>query len=430
MVQKPKVTVVGSFNTDLVVRTPRMPVTGETILGGPYRTGPGGKGANQAVAAARLGADVAMIVCLGQDDFGDRAEENLRREGVHTEAIRRTADSHTGVAFIIVDDAGDNTIVVALGTNELLSPADVDAASDTIAQADILLLDLEVPMATVERAAALGRDLGIRVVLNPAPGQALSAELLRCVDVLTPNETEAEIITGLPIGSLEEARLAGEQLLARGVGIVIITLGALGALIVSHEGTQHIPGWKVQVVDTTGAGDAFNGALAVSLAEGLSLPDAVSFANAAAALQVTKIGTAPAMPTLAEVEAFMQAAPAHHALEVHLGGTELFHSDGKWLHPLLDLERFLEAHDYDPAALTLRDKIIGRAAALLIVRLGIRHVHAGMLSELGAEVLRHFGVAFDYENLVPRIACETEVLLKNELDPEKAHALIHARAGR
>lgn len=308
MTKPPKVTVVGSFNTDLVVRTPRMPVKGETILGGPYLTGPGGKGANQAVAAARLGAEVAMVVRLGQDDFGDRAEENLRREGIRTDYVLRTAESHTGVAFIIVDEAGENMIVVAPGVNELLTPADVDAAREAIANADILLLELEAPMETVEHAVAVAHELGVKVVLNPAPGQPLSAELLRRVDVLTPNETETQLITGLPVHTVEEARLAGEHLLAQGVGVVVITLGARGALIVTCEGAQHIRGRQVQVVDTTGAGDAFNGALAVALAEGRAMPDAVAFANAAAALQVTRMGTAPAMPHRAEVEAFMEAA--------------------------------------------------------------------------------------------------------------------------
>lgn len=430
MITKPKVTVIGSFNTDLVVRAPHMPVKGETLLGGPYFTGPGGKGANQAVAAARLGADVTLVVRLGQDDFGDRAEENLRRESIRTDYVLRTDASHTGVAFIIVDEAGENMIVVAPGVNELLTPADVDSAREAIAQADMLLLELEAPLETVAHAVALAHELGVKVVLNPAPGQPLSAELLRRVDVLTPNETEAQIITGLPVHTLEEAQRAGEHLLAQGVGVVVITLGARGALIVAREGTQHLPGRRVQVVDTTGAGDAFNGALAVALAEGRALPDAVAFANAAAALQVTRMGTAPAMPYRSEVEALLEEALTHHALEVHAGETLIFYSDGKWLHPLLELECFLTENDYDPATLTVRDKIIGRAAALLLVRLGIRTVHAGMLSELGQEVLRHFDVAFDYEALVPRVACQTEILLGSELDPDKAHALILERAAR
>ncbi|MBN1922153.1 MAG: ribokinase [Anaerolineae bacterium] len=435
MIQKPKVTVVGSFNTDLVVRTPRMPVKGETILGGPYLTGPGGKGANQAVAAARLGAQVAMVARLGKDDFGDRAEENLRREGIQTDTVLRTEKTHTGVAVILVDEAGDNMIVVAPGANEALSPADVDAAREAIAQADILLLDLEVPMESVEHAAALAQELNIQVILNPAPGQPLSAELLRRIDVLTPNETEAQIITGLPVSNLEEAHTAGSYLLAQGVGAVVITLGALGALSITPQGAQHIPGWQVQVVDTTGAGDAFNGALAVALAEECPLPQAVTFANAAAALQVTRMGTAPAMPLRTEVETLLQARPVHHALEVMQDEKLIFYSDGKWLHPLLDLEHFLAERSaacmpYDPGSLTLRDKIIGRAAALLIVRLGLRRVHAGILSELGAEVLQHYEVNFDYEHLVPRIACQTEVLLDGEFDPDKAHALILERARR
>ncbi|MBN1261591.1 MAG: ribokinase [Anaerolineae bacterium] len=307
MTQRPKITVVGSFNTDLVVRTPRMPIKGETILGGPYHTGPGGKGANQAVAAARLDAAVTMVVKLGLDDLGDKAEANLRNEGIDPGYILRTDASHTGVAFIIVDDEGENMIVVAAGVNELLTPEDVDAAREAIESADILLVELESPMETVERAVHIAHEAGVTVLLNPAPGQPLSDALLKQVDVLTPNETEAEIITGRRITNLAEAEDAARKLLATGVGVVIITLGANGALIVDHEQVQHVPGQKVDVVDTTGAGDAFNGALAVALAEGMPLGTAVAFANAAAALQVTKVGTAPAMPYRHEVAALLGA---------------------------------------------------------------------------------------------------------------------------
>ena len=307
MNRRPTVTVVGSFNTDLVVHTPRMPVKGETILGGPYHTGPGGKGANQAVAAARLNADVAMVVKLGQDDLGDQAEANLRNEGINPDYVLRTDASHTGVAFIIVDEDGENMIVVAPGVNTRLTPEDVDAARDAIVDADILLVELESPMETVERAIRVAHEAGVRVLLNPAPGQPLDAAMLAMVDVLTPNETEAEIITGRSVRSTNEAEAAAHQLLDTGVGVAIITLGANGALIVTEEGAQHVPGQKVDVVDTTGAGDAFNGALAVALAEGQPLVDAVAFANVAAALQVTKLGTAPAMPYRDDVEAVLEA---------------------------------------------------------------------------------------------------------------------------
>ena len=255
-----------------------MPVKGETILGGPFITGPGGKGANQAVAAARLDADVTMLVKLGQDAFGDQAAANLVKEGVRPDFILRDPTTHTGVAFIIVDDDGENMIVVALGTNDLLSPADVDAARDAILGADVALFQLESPMETVEYAIRLAREAGTTVLLNPAPGQALSDELLSMVDIFTPNQTELQIVTrgdltGFQnLSGLDEVEAAARDLLARGVGIVVVTLGADGALIVTPDSAQHVPGYKVDVVDTTGAGDAFNGALAVAMAEGKALP--------------------------------------------------------------------------------------------------------------------------------------------------------------
>ena len=305
MSKRPKITVVGSFNNDLVVMTPRMPIKGETVIGGPFVTGPGGKGANQAGAAARLGAYVTMAVKVGTDSFGDQAQANLIKEGIRPDFVFRTEEAHTGVALIFVDEAGENMIVVASGANKLLMPADADRAREAIVEADVLLVQLEVPLETVERAIYLAHEADVKVLLNPAPGQPLSAELLSLVDVLTPNETEAEIIAGSPVRNPQEAETAAQQLLASGVGAVVITLGAQGALIVTATGTQYVPGQSVEVVDTTGAGDAFNGALAVALAEGKALSEAVAFANAAAALQVTKVGAAPAMPYRDEVEALL-----------------------------------------------------------------------------------------------------------------------------
>ena len=305
MKDRGRITVVGSFNTDLLVRTPRIPVGGETILGRDYRTGPGGKGANQAVAAARLGAEVTMVVKLGADDLGDRAEENLRREGVSPDFILRTTETHTGVAFIVLDDAGENMIVVAPGANAALTPDDVEAAREAIVGAEVLLVQLESPLDTVDRALVLARAAGVLTILNPAPGAKLGSDLLRKVDLLTPNETEAELISGRRVTTLDEAEAAARELLAMGVGGVVVTLGARGALIVRGEQVAHVPGRVVDVVDTTGAGDAFNGALAVALAEGRALVEAVAFANAAAALQVTRLGTAPAMPYRKEVEALL-----------------------------------------------------------------------------------------------------------------------------
>ncbi len=305
MADRPKVTVVGSFNTDLVSRTPRMPVPGETILGGPFHMGPGGKGANQAVAAARLGADTTMVVKLGKDTFGDLAEANLFKEGVRSDFVLRTDESHTGAALIMLDAAGENMIVVAAGANNLLTPADVKAASIAITGADVLLVQLEIPLETVAEAIRIGHRAGVSVLLNPAPGRELDAGLLSMCDVVTPNETETQIITGHPVHNVSEAEEAAKQLLAEGVRAVVVTLGDKGALVVTPGRTEHVPGHKVEVVDTTGAGDAFSGALAVALAEGMELVSAVGFANAAAALQVTKIGTAPAMPYRREVDALL-----------------------------------------------------------------------------------------------------------------------------
>ena len=300
-----KITVVGSANIDLVVRTPRMPVKGETILGGPFFSGPGGKGANQAVGAARLGGDVTMVARLGQDQFGDTAAGNFQQEGIHLDFVFRSADAHTGIASILVDSAGENMIVVASGANAELSPADVEASVDAIMAADVMLVQLESPMATVQRAVEIAHRAGVTVLLNPAPGRPLADALLRQVDVLTPNQTEAQTITGLAAGTPAEAEIAARALLKKGVGIVIITLGAAGALVVTVAGAEHVAGFTVDAVDTTGAGDAFNGALAVALSERQPLVQAVTFANAVAALQVTRMGAAAAMPRRSEVESFL-----------------------------------------------------------------------------------------------------------------------------
>jgi ribokinase len=304
---KPKITILGSYNTDLVVRTPRMPVPGETILGGPYFTGPGGKGGNQAVAAARLGGDTTLVVKIGRDYYGDQAVQNLAKEGIDTRAVIRSDTSHTGTAFIIVDQCGENMIVVASGTNMQFTPGDIDGVREAILQAGMLVLQLEIPIETVAYAASLAHAAGIPVLLNPAPAQPLKDGLLKIVDYLTPNETEIQQITGLPVRDIREASQAATALLSRGVKNVVVTLGEKGALIVSRQGDLHIPGRKVDALDTTGAGDAFNGALAVALAEGRSLPEAVAFANAAAALQVTRLGAAPAMPYRDEVEKLLAA---------------------------------------------------------------------------------------------------------------------------
>lgn len=292
---------------DLMARTPRLPIPGETMMGGPFKMGPGGKGANQAVAAARLGADVTMVVSLGTDYFGEMALANLAAEGIDTRFVRRVSETHTGAALITVDDVkGENMIVVAPGSNSLLLPEDLAPAEAAIASSDYLLLQLEIPLETVTAALELAAKHSVPAILNPAPARSLPDGLLSMVGLATPNETEAQLLTGVAVTDIPSARAAGERLLEHGVQAALVTLGANGALAVTRDGSTHLPGFRVNVVDSTGAGDAFNGALAVGLAEGRTLAEAIAFANAAAALSVTKIGTAPAMPLRAEVAAFLK----------------------------------------------------------------------------------------------------------------------------
>lgn len=303
MRRQPRITVVGSFMMDLMSRTPRLPVAGETVMGGPFQMGPGGKGSNQAVAAARLGAEVCMVVSLGKDYFGDVAYNNLVREGVRVECVKRVDNVCTGAALIMVDEEkGENMIVVAPGSNNELGPEDVDRAKELVLGSEYMLVQLEIPLYTVEYAIELAHDNNVGVILNPAPGRHLPDEVLSKVDVLTPNETEASAITGQSVVDARTAEKAARELLARGCRNAVITLGAAGALVANRDGVHLVPSFNVKTVDTTGAGDAFNGALAVALAEGQPLLNAVRFANAAGALCVTKLGTAPAMPSRPEVE--------------------------------------------------------------------------------------------------------------------------------
>jgi len=301
------VLVVGSFNTDLMMRTSKLPEAGETVFGSVFLVGPGGKGANQAIAAARLGAKVRFVGCLGTDTFGDLAQSILADEGVDTAFIKRSADSHTGAAMILVNElTGENWITVVPGANLQLRPDTVDAALENYAEPDVLLLQLEIPLPTVERVASIAHDKGVRIILNPAPAQELPEGLLSSIDVLTPNERELEELTGLRVDSLSGIETAAKTLVPPVSGAVVVTLGANGVLRVSSEGTRHFPGREVEAVDTTGAGDSFNGALAAAIAAGSDLDGAISFANAAAALSVTRVGTALAMPTLSEVRALLQ----------------------------------------------------------------------------------------------------------------------------
>lgn len=303
---KPKIVVVGSSNMDLVVKSPRIPAVGETVLGEDFIMTPGGKGANQAVAAAKLGAEVYLVARLGQDVFAQQSLSNFEKEGVHTEYIVRTAEAPSGVALITVDRAGDNVIVVAPGANQKLSAQDVQEAQTAIVSSGALVAQLEVPLETVECAARLAHGSGVPFVLNPAPAQRLDTELLAMVDVLTPNETEAEILTGVEVTDEDSARSAACELLERGVKAVILTMGARGFLLSDGRKTEFVPAIKVNAVDATAAGDAFTGALAVGLAQGQALFDAALFANYVAALSVTKMGAQSSMPTRREVESFIK----------------------------------------------------------------------------------------------------------------------------
>jgi len=297
-----RVTVVGSLNMDLVVRAPRIPRPGETIIGGEFRTVPGGKGANQAVAAARLGAQVTMVGRVGGDAFGGLLLDNLAAAGVDHTFVARDVEAATGVALIEVDDAGQNSIVVVSGANMRLAPADVEAAAATIGVADVLLLQLESPLETVTRAAQVAHAQGVTVILNPAPARPVPDGLLGLVDVLIPNESETALLTGLPVGDQEEAQAAATALHRTGVATVILTLGGQGALLAHEGGVELFPAFDVTPVDTTAAGDAFVGGLAVALAEGRPLQEAVRWGNAAGALATTRLGAQPSLPTRQALE--------------------------------------------------------------------------------------------------------------------------------
>jgi len=299
-----KICVIGSLNMDLCVGTPRVPVMGETILGGGFFTCPGGKGANQAAAAAKLGAEVTMIGCVGGDAFGAQLIENLQAGGVNTEHVRVIEGASTGIAVILLHD-GDNCIIVDPGANAALTPEDIAALEPVIAASDILVLQLEIPLGTVRKAMEIARARGVRVLLNPAPAQQLPPDFLVLADILTPNESECEILTGLPCGTLEEAARGAQALLDMGIPQVLVTLGGDGVLYSGKDGMVHKPAQSVKVVDTTAAGDSFTGALAVSLAGGADFDAAVDFALAVAALTVSRKGAQESLPTLEEVKAFI-----------------------------------------------------------------------------------------------------------------------------
>lgn len=298
-----RLVVLGSSNTDMIVRLDRIPRPGETILGGEFVTAAGGKGANQAVAAARAGGRVAFVARVGCDSLGDQAVAGFQRDGIDVTYVGRDPEAASGVALIFVARDGENAIAVAGGANLRLSPRDVRDARPAFAAAETILTQLETPIESVETAAELARERGLRFILNPAPARALSDELLARVSILTPNETEVELLTGVEVRGEADARRAAADLTRRGVGTVIITLGSKGAFVMGEDFTGSVPGFPVDAVDTTAAGDVFNGALAVALGEGRPLVQAVRFANAAAAISVTRLGAQPSAPTRAEIEA-------------------------------------------------------------------------------------------------------------------------------
>ncbi|MFJ3486188.1 ribokinase [Pseudomonas sp. NPDC090202] len=300
-----KVVIVGSLNMDLVTRAPRLPKGGETLAGHSFVTVPGGKGANQAVAAARLGASVAMVGCVGDDAYGEQLRGALLAEGIDCQAVTRVAGESTGVALIVVDDSSQNAIVIVAGGNGHVTAEVVDGFDALLAQAEVIICQLEVPLATVGHVLKRGKALGKTVILNPAPASGpLPAEWYAWIDYLIPNESEATALTGLPVDSVATAQAAATALLASGVGKVIVTLGEQGALFADAARSEHFPAPKVKPVDTTAAGDTFVGGFAAALAEGKSESDAIRFGQVAAALSVTRSGAQPSIPTVAEVQGF------------------------------------------------------------------------------------------------------------------------------
>lgn len=297
-----KIVVVGSCNTDMVVKSDRLPVPGETVLGGAFMMNPGGKGANQAVAIARMGGNVTFISKTGNDLFGRQSVEIYGDENIVTDYIFSDQHLPSGVALIMVDRNGENCIVVASGANGSLSPKDIEKARNVIESADILLMQLEVPMDTVEYAAKLAHEKGIKVVLNPAPAAFLSNELLKCLYAIIPNKTEAEMLSGIKVSDLETAKQAADIIAAKGVDKVVITLGSKGALIKDGDVYSFIPADKVEAVDTTAAGDTFCGAFCVGISEGLSIEDAVRMATKAAGITVTREGAQAAIPYRKEIQ--------------------------------------------------------------------------------------------------------------------------------
>ena len=300
-----RIIVIGSSNTDMIIKLPKIPVPGETCIGGIFCTAAGGKGANQAVAAARAGGEVVFVACVGDDIFGKEAVGGFKRDNIDTDFIKISTGIPSGVALIFVDEKGENSIAVASGANANLTPDDIKEAANAFSGADILLMQLETPLETVKAAAEKAVKSGIPVILNPAPAKPLGDDILKNISIITPNETEAEILTGIKVTDELSASKAADILIGKGIPTVLITMGSKGVFAVTKGFREMIPSFKVDAVDTTAAGDVFNGVLAVMLAGNMQLGDAVRIANAAAAISVTRMGAQPSAPYRKEIEEFM-----------------------------------------------------------------------------------------------------------------------------
>ena len=297
-----RILVVGSSNTDMVIKAKHLPRPGETILGGTFLMNPGGKGANQAVAGARLGGQVTFICKIGNDIFGQQSRQLFEQEGIDTSYVFSDSEHPSGVALITVDSKAENCIVVASGSNANLLPADLSTAHEAIEKADLILMQLEIPMDTIKYVSNIARKLNKKVILNPAPAQALDGEVLQSLYLITPNEHEAEMISGIKITDTDSLHACARAICDRGVQSVIITLGSKGAFLYNDIFSEFIPTFKVKAVDTTAAGDVFNGALAVAISEGSDLVEAIRFANKAAAISVTRIGAQSSAPYRNEID--------------------------------------------------------------------------------------------------------------------------------
>ena len=300
-----RIVVMGSSNTDMIIKLPRIPLPGETITGGKFSMAAGGKGANQAVAAARAGGRVTFIARVGNDLFGETAIGDFAADGIDVRCVLKDDDAPSGTALIFVGEDGENSIGVAPGANARLTCGDVEKFRAVIESADMLVMQLETPMESVDAAARIAEGKGVKTILNPAPAAPVPGDILARIDILTPNEHEAKVLTGVEVRDEAGAARAAEMLTAEGVGTAMITLGAQGAYVRSEEFCGMVRGYPVEAVDSTAAGDVFNGALAVALCEGKPLRDAVVFANAAAAISVTKLGAQPSIPRREEIDAFL-----------------------------------------------------------------------------------------------------------------------------